>query len=123
MKTETTKVVNAVTIDATGKSLGRLCTEIAKVLLAKNSASFAKNFAADVKVSVINSSKVRVTGAKMKTKVHKRYSGYPSGLKLPNWEHVATKKGYGELIRHAVEGMLPKNSLQKARMKNLKVSE
>lgn len=125
MKTETTtkKVTNSVVIDAEGKSLGRLCTEIAKVLLAKNSSSFAKNFAADVKVEVINSSKVKVTGNKMKTKVHKRYSGYPSGLKLPNWEHVATKKGYGELVRHAVEGMLPKNSLQKARMKNLKVTE
>lgn len=122
MKTETNTTNNTV-IDATGKSLGRLATEIAKVLLAKNSTSFAKNMAAKVTVEVTNASKVKVTGDKMNSKVHKRYSGYPSGLKLPNWKEVAAKKGYGELIRHAVEGMMPKNSLQKARMKNLITKE
>ena len=119
MKKEITKT----TIDASGKTLGRLCTEIAKVLLAKNSTSFAKNFVADVVVEVTNAKKLVVTGDKMKTKTHKRFSLYPGGLKTPSWELVASKKGYGELIRHAVEGMLPKNSLSKGRMKNLKISE
>lgn len=118
MKTE-----NTIQIDAKGKSLGRLSTEIAKVLLAKNSTSFAKNFTAKVKVEVVNAAQVKVTGDKMKSKTHKRFSLYPGGLKTPNWKEVASKKGYGELIRHAVEGMLPKNSLQKERMKNLKISE
>lgn len=118
MKTE-----NTIQIDASGKSLGRLSTEIAKILLAKNSTSFAKNFAAKVKVEVVNASKIKVTGDKMKQKTHKRFSLYPGGLKTPSWRDVASKKGYGELIRHAVEGMLPKNSLQKERMKNLKISE
>ncbi len=122
MKTETTQT-NSTTIDAAGKSLGRLCTEVAKILLAKNSPSFAKNFAAKVEVLVINASKVKVTGDKMKSKTHKRFSLFPGGLKTPSWSDVAAKKGYGELVRHAVEGMLPKNSLQKARMKNLKVTE
>lgn len=112
-----------VVIDAAGKSLGRVSTEIASILLAKNSASFAKNFTAKVKVEVTNASKVKVTGEKMKTKTHKRFSLYPSGLKTPSWSDVAAKKGYSMLIRHAVEGMLPKNSLQKERMKNLKISE
>ena len=111
------------TIDAAGKTLGRLCTEIAAILLAKNSTSFAKNAVAQVEVEVINAKKLVVTGDKMKTKTHKRFSLYPGGLKTPNWELVASKKGYGELIRHAVEGMLPKNSLQKGRMKNLKITE
>lgn len=111
------------TIDATGKSLGRLASEAAALLLAKNSTSFAKNFAAKVKVEVINASKVTVTGDKLKQKTHKRFSLYPGGLKTPSWSDVASKKGYKELIRHAVEGMLPKNNLQKNRMKNLKISE
>jgi large subunit ribosomal protein L13 len=110
-------------IDAAGQTLGRLSSQIAAILLAKNSTSFAKNFAAKVKVEVSNASKIKVSGNKMKTRVHKRYTGYPSGLRLPTWSDVSAKKGYGQLIRHAVEGMLPKNSLQKERMKNLKVTE
>ena len=111
------------TIDATGKSLGRLASEAAALLLAKNSTSFAKNFAAKVKVEVVNASKVTITGDKLKQKTHKRFSLYPGGLKTPSWSDVAGKKGYKELIRHAIEGMLPKNNLQKDRMKNLKISE
>jgi large subunit ribosomal protein L13 len=114
---------NKFEIDATGKTLGRLSTEVAKILLAKNSSSFAKNFTAKVKVQVLNASKLKVTGDKMKQKTHKRFSLYPGGLHTPSWSDVVAKKGYGELVRHAVEGMLPKNSLQKERMKNLKISE
>jgi large subunit ribosomal protein L13 len=114
---------NKIQIDTTGKSLGRLASEVAAVLLAKNSASFAKNFTAKVKVEVTNASKVVVTGDKLKQKTHKRFSLYPGGLKTPSWAQVSAKKGFKELIRHAVEGMLPKNSLQKERMKNLKISE
>lgn len=114
---------NTVEIDAAGKTLGRLSTEIAKVLLAKNSTSFAKNFTAKVKVQVSNASKLKVTGDKMKQRTHKRFSLYPGGLSTPSWAQVVEKKGYKELVRHAVEGMLPKNSLQKERMKNLKITE
>ncbi len=117
------KETNTTTIDAAGKTLGRLSTEVAKVLLAKNSTSFAKNFTANVKVQVVNAGKLKITGDKMKQKTHKRFSLYPGGLKTPSWSEVVGKKGYRELVRHAVEGMLPKNSLQKERMKNLKISE
>ena len=65
MKTE-----NKYTIDAAGKTLGRLATEVAAILLAKNSSSFAKNFAANVKVTVTNAAKVVVTGNKMESKTH-----------------------------------------------------
>lgn len=121
MKTENTN--NKIEIDANGKTLGRLATEVAAILLAKNSPSFAKNFAAKIQVQVTNASKVKITGDKLKEKTHKRFSLYPGGLKTPSWSDVASKKGFKELIRHAVEGMLPKNSLQKERMKNLKISE
>lgn len=114
---------NTITIDATGKVLGRLASEVAVHLLGKNTTARAKNAVYNVKISVINASKIKVSGDKMKTSVHKRYSGYPSGLRLPTLEQVAAKKGSSELIRHAVEGMLPKNKLQNERMKNLTISE
>ena len=111
------------TIDATGKSLGRLASEVAAILNAKNSVHFAKNRVADVTVLVTNASKVKVTGNKMKESVHKSYSGYPGGLKEMSLLYVVDKKGYSEIIRHAVKGMLPKNKLQDLRLKNLEVTE
>jgi large subunit ribosomal protein L13 len=111
------------TIDATNKPLGRLASEVAALLNAKNSVDFVKNRVADISVKVINASKVKVTGNKMKESVHKSFSGYPSGLKERTLAYVVDNKGYSELIRHAVLGMLPKNKLQDVRMKNLVVEE
>lgn len=115
--------MNNVTVDASGKSLGRLASEVAALLNAKNSVFFVKNKVADVSVKVINASKIRVTGNKMKESVHKNFSGYPGGLKETSLAHVVEKKGFGELVLHAVHGMLPKNKLQDIRMKNLVVEE
>ncbi len=111
------------TIDATGKSLGRLASEVAALLNAKNSLDFAKNKVADVEVTVVNAAQVKVTGNKMNESVHKSFSGYPGGLKERTLSYVSKKHGFGELIVHAVKGMLPKNKLQDVRMKNLIVKE
>jgi len=119
----TLKETKEYTIDATGKSLGRLSSEVAALLNAKNSTSFAKNVVAPVKVKVINASKVKVTGKKMNQSVHKTYSGYPGGQRVKTLATVVEKKGYKEIVRHAVEGMLPKNKLQDKRMKNLLIEE
>jgi len=110
-------------IDATDRSLGRVATEVAAILNAKNSVDFVKNRVADVSVKVINASKMKVTGNKMKESVHKSFSGYPSGLKLMPLQYVVEKKGFSELLSHAVYGMLPKNKLQDIRMKNLVIEE
>jgi len=111
------------TIDADGKILGRLASEVAALLNAKNSIDFVKHRVADVTVKIINASKIKVSGNKMKEKTHKAYSGFPGGLKEISLEHVVEQKGHGELIKHAVEGMLPKNKLQSIRMKNLIIEE
>lgn len=111
------------TIDASNRALGRVASEAAALLNAKDSVNFVKNRVADVTVKVINASKVKVTGNKMKESVHKSFSGYPSGLKEMPLSYVVEKKGYSELIKHAVLGMLPKNKLQDIRMKNLEVTE
>lgn len=111
------------TIDASNKSLGRLASEVAALLNAKDSVNFVKNRVADISIKIINASKVKITGNKMKESVHKSYSGYPGGLKEMPLEYVVEKKGYTELIKHAVKGMLPKNKLQDIRMKNLAIEE
>lgn len=111
------------TIDATDKVLGRLASEIAAILNAKNSINFVKNRVADVTVKVVNAGKIKVTGKKMKESVHKSYSGFPGGLKEMPLSYVVEKKGYTELLTHAVRGMLPKNKLQDIRIKNLIIEE
>lgn len=111
------------TIDATGQSLGRLASKVAAILNAKDSVDFAKNRVIDVSVKVINASKVRVSGDKMNELLHKSYSGYPGGLTELTLATVVKHKGYAEIIRHSVYGMLPKNKLQDLRMKNLEVTE
>jgi large subunit ribosomal protein L13 len=111
------------TIDASNRALGRVASEAAALLNAKDSVNFVKNRVADVTVKVINASKVKITGNKMKESVHKSFSGYPSGLKEMPLSYVVEKKGYSELVKHAVLGMLPKNKLQDIRMKNLEVTE
>ena len=111
------------TIDASGKSLGRLASEVAAILNGKNRTDFVKNQVLPVEVKIINASKIRVTGNKMKESVHKSFSGYPGGLKEMPLSYVVSKKGYSELIKHAVNGMLPKNKLQKIKLANLKIEE
>lgn len=111
------------TIDAAGKPLGRLASEVAAILNAKNSTSFVKNTVTDISVIVKNASKIKLTGNKMKQSVHKTYSGFPGGQKVKTLAMVSEKKGFKEVLRHAVEGMLPKNKLQDKRMKNLLIEE
>ncbi len=111
------------TIDATGKSLGRLASEVAALLNAKNSLEFAKNKVLEMTVTVVNASKVKVTGNKMNESVHKSYSGYPGGLKERPLSYVVANKGFAGIIAHSVKGMLPKNKLQDIRMKNLVIEE
>ncbi len=111
------------TIDATDKALGRLASEVAALLNAKDSITFVKNRAAERTVKVINASKVKVTGKKMEQSVHKSYSGYPGGLKEKPLKYVVEHKGFSEIIKHAVYGMLPKNRLQDVRIKNLVIED
>ena len=110
-------------IDATGQSLGRIASSVAALLTNKNSVNFVKNKIEAISVEVVNAGKIKVTGNKLNELLHKRYSGYPGGLKEVTIGKVAAKKGYTELLKHSVYGMLPKNRLQDERMKNLIVTE
>ena len=110
-------------IDATGKKLGRLASEVAFVLLGKNSPDFAKNKVADVEIVVENAQALDISDKKRDQKQYDRYSGYPGGRKVFTMKEVIEKKGYAEIIKMAVLRMLPKNKLQKRRIKNLIVNE
>jgi large subunit ribosomal protein L13 len=111
------------TIDATNKSLGRLASEIAILLMGKNNAVFARNIVSANTVTVTNASKMKIAAPRMTEKTYKRFSGYPGGLREETMAHTIAKKGYQEILTLAVKGMLPDNKLKKEMLKHLTVSE
>ncbi|MDO8492615.1 MAG: uL13 family ribosomal protein, partial [bacterium] len=110
-------------IDAKGMKLGRLATVVAMLLMGKDTPAFRKNLAPISKVEILNASKIDITPKKMAEISHVRYSGYPGGKTETKGRHVITKKGYEELLRHAVSGMIPKNKHHSNMLKNLIVNE
>lgn len=107
-------------LDATGQSIGRLASEIATILQGKDKPQYAPHTDIGDKVVVRNAAKVKITGNKLENKVYHRYSGYPGGLKSKQLKTVMAKDP-SEAMRRAVKNMLPKNRLQKERMKRLTV--
>ena len=110
------------TIDATGKRLGRVATEVATIILGKNSPTFAKNQTADVIVKISNTSKLDIS-PKRGEHEFQNYSGFPGGRKVESLDHLAKRRGYSEIMRRVISGMIPKNKLHAPRMKNLVISE
>lgn len=107
-------------VDAKDKVLGRLATKIAVILRGKHKAIFSPQLDTGDGVIVINASKIRVTGRKLKQKVYRRYSGYPGGLReLPLQEMF--KKNPATIVRLAVKRMLPAGPLGRKIFKKLKV--
>ncbi|MDO8566772.1 MAG: 50S ribosomal protein L13 [bacterium] len=110
------------TIDATDRTLGRVASEAASVLLGKKSVHFAKNQAVPTTVTVENAGKMHLSARRMKGKIYTRYTGYPGGLYEMTMEEMITKKGIAEVVKKTVDGMIPHNKLRKPRMKNLVVN-
>lgn len=107
------------TIDAAGKVLGRLASQIAPLLIGKTKAEYAPNKDTGVFVEVTNVDKIRVTGKKMEQKVYRYHTTHPRGLREKQLKTLWAAEGAGEALRHAVLGMLPKNKLRTDRMKRL----
>jgi large subunit ribosomal protein L13 len=107
------------TIDAAGKTIGRIASEAAKALMGKTSADYTPNVRSDVKVIVNNCGKIYTRERKQKQKVYTNYSGYPGGLKKETLSNLNARKGHGEAVRVAVSRMIPRNTMHTARMKNL----
>jgi len=109
-----------VVVDAENQVLGRLCSEIAKIIRGKNKASFTPHTDCGDQVIVINADKVRLTGKKLTDKVYTRHTGYPGGQRFATPREVLAKNPRG-VIEAAVKGMLPKNRLGRALFNNLYV--
>jgi len=109
-----------VVFDAKGQVLGRLATKIAKVLSGKNKIDFQPNVGGSSWAIVINSDKVKLSGAKAKNKIYHKHSGYPGGITSITFDDLV-KKDSTKVIELAVKGMLPKNKLSRTAMKRLRV--
>ena len=109
------------TIDASGKALGRVATEIAMSLMGKTKATFERNTYSGFPVKVVNASKIKITAKKLESIYHTRYSGIPGGLRILKGTETAEKKGMKELVKLATEQMLPANKLRRTMMKNLTI--
>ncbi len=107
-------------VDADGKTLGRLATEVARVLMGKHKPSYAPSVQTGDFVVVINADKVRLTGKKWTDKIYRHHSMYPGGLK-----EIAARdlmaKAPTRMVEHAVRGMLPKNRIGDRLIRKMKV--
>lgn len=110
------------TIDATGKRLGRIATEAAAALIGKNDPDFAPNVINNIVVTIVNVSKLDVP-EKKGTETYQSYSGYPGGLRNETLKHLATRRGYAEVVKRTISGMLPKNKHRKRLLTQLIVTE
>jgi large subunit ribosomal protein L13 len=107
-------------VDAEGKTLGRLATEIAKILRGKHKPSYTPHVDTGDYVVVVNADKVRVTGKRLDQKIYYRHSGYMGGLKAVSLRRMLETHPE-RVIESAVKGMLPKNRLGRVMYKKLKV--
>ena len=109
-----------VVVDAENQIVGRLTSEIAKILRGKHKASFTPHVDCGDNVIVINAEKIRFTGKKMNNKVYTRHTGYPGGQRFATPREVLAKNPRG-VVEAAVKGMLPKNKIGSELFRNLYV--
>jgi large subunit ribosomal protein L13 len=118
--TPATRERNWLVIDATGKTLGRLATQIADALRGKRKPDYTPHVDVGDFVIVVNAERISVSGNKLEEKRYYRHSGYPSGLRSRTLEEMLERRPE-EVIRRAVKGMLPRNRLGRAQLRKLKV--
>ena len=111
------------TIDANGKAVGRVATEVASLIMGKHRTDVVRNIVLPTKVSVSNVAKMHITEKKSVQKEYDRYSGYPGGRKVLSMQKLIARKGHTEILKKAIFGMLPKNKLRPIRMKNLSITD
>lgn len=107
-------------VDATDLPLGRLASEVAKVLRGKHKPSFTPHLDLGDHVIVVNADKVRITSKKSEEKIYYRHSGYPGGIKAESFNALLERRPEA-VVERAVKGMLPKNRLGRAVYRKLHV--
>jgi large subunit ribosomal protein L13 len=118
--TPLTRERNWLVVDASGKTLGRLATQIADVLRGKRKPEYTPHCDVGDFVIVVNAEKIAVTGKKRDEKLYYRHSGYPGGLRTRTLGDMLERRPE-EVIRKAVKGMLPRNRLARQQLRKLKV--
>jgi large subunit ribosomal protein L13 len=109
-----------IVIDADGKVLGKLSTEVAGLLMGKGKSIFSRHLDTGDYVTIINAAKIQVTGDKLQQKTYHSHSGYAGGFKTTTMaKMMETKPEF--VIQHAVRGMLPRNKLGDAMIKKLNI--
>ena len=111
---------NWLVVDATGKTLGRMATQIADALRGKRKPDYTPHIDVGDFVVIVNAEKISVTGNKREEKRYYRHSGYPGGLKTRTLNDMLERRPE-EVIRLAVKGMLPRTRLGRAQLRKLKV--
>jgi large subunit ribosomal protein L13 len=107
-------------IDASGQTLGRLATRVARILSGKNNPRYTPFLDTGDHVVVLNAEKVKLTGLKAESKMYRRYTGYPGGLREEEYVKLLSRKPEA-IVQQAILGMLPKSKLGRAMGKKLKV--
>jgi len=107
-------------VDAEGRTLGRLATQIADTLRGKNKPEYTPHIDTGDFVVVVNAEKIGVTGKKLDDKIYYRHSGYPGGLRQRTLREQLQRRPT-EVLRAAVKGMLPRNKLARAQVLKLKI--
>ena len=118
--TPATRERNWLVVDATGKTLGRLATQIADTLRGKRKPEYTPHCDVGDFVIVVNAEKVSVTGNKRQEKRYYRHSGFPGGLRSRTFEEMIERRPE-EVLRLAVKGMLPRNRLGRQQLRKLKI--
>ncbi|WLD93561.1 50S ribosomal protein L13 [Alkalihalobacillus sp. AL-G] len=107
-------------VDAAGKTLGRLSTEVASILRGKHKPTFTPHVDTGDHVIILNASEIELTGKKLTDKLYHRHTGHPGGLKTRTAQEMRDKRPE-QMLELAIKGMLPKNSLGRQMIKKLHV--
>lgn len=107
-------------VDATGKTLGRLSTEVAKIIMGKHKPEYTPHVDTGDFVIILNAEKVELTGKKLDQEFYTYHTGHPGGLKQVSFRRMLAEKP-DKLVYHSIKGMLPKTRLGRQMLKKLKV--
>ena len=107
-------------VDATGQTLGRLASRVARVLEGKDKPNYTPNLDSGDHVIILNASHITVTRDKLESKIYSRHSGHPQGYKEETLGHLLARRPE-EVLRRAVKGMLPHNRLGAQQLRKLKI--
>lgn len=107
-------------LDASGKTLGRFASEVAKILRGKHKPDFTPNVDTGDYVIVVNANKIKVSGSKEAQKEYRHYTGYISGMRVTSYSTMLERHP-DRIIEYAVKGMVPRNRLGRKQMKKLRI--